>query len=179
MYILHFPELDSTNNYAHEHLNELADSTVIVADRQTAGRGQLGKPWVSDNPENIYISIVLKPKLTPDSPLLLNMSQITGKVIAQVIQTLCPLEKTTLKPPNDVLVNHKKACGILTETVIHGQTVKGVIVGIGLNVQLTADERKHIDQPVAALQDYNPALVKATVLDQLLTAFFAMYATVS
>lgn len=179
MHLLHFPELPSTNNYAHEHINELADSTVIVADRQTAGRGQLGKSWVSDNLKNIYISIVLKPNITPDSPLLLNMSQITGKVIAQVIQELCPQETVRIKQPNDILVNRKKLCGILIETVIQGQVVKGVIVGIGINVQLSVDERKSINQPATALQDYNKQLSKAIVMNKVLKAFFVMYATVS
>lgn len=179
MNIQHFSELSSTNTYAHDHIEELAEGTVIVADRQTAGRGQQGKHWVSDSTENIYMSIILKPAVAPNSPLLLNMSQITGKVVVAVLQKIYPKETVTIKSPNDVLINHKKICGILTETVICGQSVKGVIVGIGLNIRLTAEERQSIDQPVAAIQDYNPSISKTTVMKQLLNAFFAMYATVS
>lgn len=175
MYTLkYFTELNSTNTYAREHLAELTDRTVVLAEKQTAGRGQQDKTWISNNTENIYLSIILKPAITPADELIKTLSVFTGEIVAAVVRKFCTGALVSVKLPNDVLLDQKKVCGILTETVICGQEVKGIIVGIGLNLKLTAQDKLAIAQPATALQEYT-SVSKQDVLKLLLKVFFETY----
>ena len=90
--IQRFPELPSTNDYALAHLNEFSDRTVILAETQTAGRGRFDRKWISHIPDNIYISLVLKPDLSldEDSPLA-NITQYMSLCICEPNLADCEL----------------------------------------------------------------------------------------
>ncbi|MEJ7847233.1 MAG: biotin--[acetyl-CoA-carboxylase] ligase [Pyrinomonadaceae bacterium] len=129
--ILHFDTLNSTNTEAINQAKLGADEGVcIMARQQTAGRGRHGRTWVSDKDSGLYFSIVLRPKLkTRFLPLITLMAGVA------VHDTLFEIGmKPDIKWVNDVLINGKKICGILAETV---DTTKGlaVIVGIGINLK--------------------------------------------
>jgi len=174
-HIQKFETLDSTNNYAKEHLESLADRSVIVADIQTAGRGRNQTKWLSHIPNNLYISIVLKPfqKLTPES----HIEKISLEMADAIVQILNQFDvKAEIKLPNDILVDGKKIAGMLTETEVQGKTLKGVILGVGVNLNMTQSELDQIDQPATAL---NLLVKKETdhqqFLKDLLTHFFKNY----
>lgn len=145
--ILYFPEIPSTNLYAMENLDTLAHRQIIVAERQTQGQGQFGRTWVSDRPGNVYMSIVLKP--SDETIYLVNLTRYTATIINNTLKAYNVTSR--IKPPNDVLVNNVKIAGILCQSAIQGQKTRGVVVGIGVNLNMTRDDLDKIDQPATSL----------------------------
>jgi BirA family biotin operon repressor/biotin-[acetyl-CoA-carboxylase] ligase len=129
-----FPSVESTNYVAFNLAGAGApEGTVIVADHQTRGRGRMQRTWVSPPAVNLYTSIILRPASTPaSSPFLTIMA---GVAVAQLLIGYCP-QQVQLKWPNDVLINKKKVCGILTEMKTAGSKVDYVIIGIGINLNM-------------------------------------------
>lgn len=128
--ILFSREVGSTNDWAKELAMYGADEgTIVVAETQTAGRGRLGKEWVSPK-GGLWFSVVLKPKLRAGEAVRLVF--VAGLAVAEVLHELFGLRVET-KWPNDVLVNGRKVCGILSEMNTTDEKVNFVVVGIGVN----------------------------------------------
>lgn len=133
--ILHFFKVDSTNRVALE-AGQQGDphGTLIVAEEQTAGRGRTGRAWHSEKGSGIYLSILLRPTLTPVQAPALTLA--AGLAVYDAVA-----EQSGLKPdirwPNDVMLNGKKVSGILTEMYAEPDRIKFVVVGIGINVNHT------------------------------------------
>jgi BirA family biotin operon repressor/biotin-[acetyl-CoA-carboxylase] ligase len=129
-----FRQLTSTNDIAKELAKKgAAEGTVIVADTQTHGRGRLDRTWISPQ-GGLWFSIILRPKVNPrDAPQLTFMMSVA---VAKTINKLYGL-KAEIKWPNDVLVNDKKVCGILTETSTKGNLLNYAAVGVGVNANLS------------------------------------------
>lgn len=146
--IIKLESVESTNIWARKHLAELNDFDVVSTDIQFNGHGQFERKWFSssNNGGNIYISIVLKPKNIE------HLNELTRYASFKVAQTL---EQYGLKPvfkyPNDVLIEGKKISGILAESVFLGNEFKGVVVGIGTNLNLDIKEAKNIDIPATSV----------------------------
>ena len=134
--IVYFPETDSTNVQAARLARAGApEGTLVVAERQTRGRGRLGRSWVSPAHVNLYASFVLRPNLAPaDAP------QIGLAAAVAVARALAPLApgKVTIKWPNDCLLDGHKVAGILTEMDAEVDRVRWVVLGIGVNLNATA-----------------------------------------
>jgi BirA family biotin operon repressor/biotin-[acetyl-CoA-carboxylase] ligase len=136
-HLLHFPELESTNT----HLIQLAktgapEGTVVTTDFQTGGRGKPGREWVSPKGKNLLFSVLLRPPVSPaKAPML---TQISCRTVAAVLKKHGI--ESTLKKPNDVMVDGKKICGVLTEASSRENRVESVVVGIGLNINATQKE---------------------------------------
>ncbi len=148
MEILHFKEIESTSVWARKNLKDLENFKVVSADVQTEGHGQFERKWysTSENGGNIYISIVLKPQnIAHLNELTRYASYIGAKTIEEYGID------AHFKFPNDILIKGKKIAGILAESVFIGQEFKGVIVGIGINLNLNADDVKNIDIPATSL----------------------------
>lgn len=146
--IKHLDEIDSTSAFARKNLNDLEDFEVVSADMQSSGHGQFERKWFSSdkNGGNIYISIVLKPKNIE------HLNELTRYASFKVAQTLEVYGvKPDFKYPNDVLISGKKISGILAESVFLGNDFKGVIVGIGTNLNLDNKEIENIDVPATSL----------------------------
>jgi BirA family biotin operon repressor/biotin-[acetyl-CoA-carboxylase] ligase len=129
--ILRFDSLPSTNlEAARRALEGAPEGLCVVAGEQTAGRGRHQRQWVSPKDAGLYFSIILRPRFEQSGwPLLTLMTAIA---VHDALLDVCALE-TDIKWPNDILVNEKKLCGILAETV---ETFLGraVVVGIGINL---------------------------------------------
>lgn len=113
----------STQDEAKEIAFHSPEWTVVTAEEQGGGRGKPGSSWFSP-PGGLFFSVILKPRKNPSD--LSSITQLTAKAVAAVLPV-----KTQLKLPNDLLVNGKKICGILTE-----KTGEALIIGIGLNVNI-------------------------------------------
>lgn len=125
--------VDSTNLFMHNALkeNSLSDGYVIIAEEQTAGRGQIGNTWESAKNENITLSILLYPHfLSIEDQFML--SKIVSLSIIDCLKEVVPDVK--IKWPNDIYVGDRKIAGILIENTIRGASFAYTIVGIGLNV---------------------------------------------
>ncbi len=132
--IVFLEEVDSTNVYAAELGRKGAEEgTVVIADTQTAGKGRLGRYWQSPSGVNLYASIVLRPQGDPAG--FSGMTLVAGIAVAEAIRSFCP-EGVTLKWPNDVQINGKKVCGILSE--MHGTvgSTGFIVIGIGVNINI-------------------------------------------
>ena len=133
--IIYFNSIVSTNDKAFEigRQRENPEGIVVVADMQTHGKGRLGRRWISPPGLNLYFTVLLKPLLTPEESLML--------VLAAAVAVTTAIRKYTgldawIKWPNDILINGKKACGILTETKSGGDGINLVAIGIGINVNM-------------------------------------------
>lgn len=173
--LISFNELPSTNSYALRNIDCLNDRGTIFAKIQTEGRGRLNRSWVSNNPNNLYFSIVLKPtdKINNNLPLA-NLTQYMSVVICKLIEEYGITAQ--IKWPNDVLINNKKIAGILAESSIVGTKLKGIVLGVGINLNSTQEEMSSIDQPATSLnletqKNINPE----EFLEELTERFFQNY----
>ncbi len=133
--IVWLDEVDSTNDYAKVNSSRLESGTVIVAKKQTKGKGRLGRSWSSDALGSLYMSVLLKPQLKnmPSTETISQLTLVAGLAAANSIHNLAALE-ALIKWPNDIVFNGKKLCGILVEAVYSGSNLQCIVVGIGLNV---------------------------------------------
>lgn len=128
----HFAETDSTNIQAKK-LVHAPHGALVVADAQNAGRGRLGRSWQSPAGSNIYMSILLKPDLEPDRAPMLTL--VMALSVAEAVKQLSGLDGK-IKWPNDIVLNKKKICGILTEMDLEAGKIKQVVIGVGVNVNM-------------------------------------------
>lgn len=127
-----YPSLDSTNIRAKlEAQNGAPQGTLIVADRQTAGRGRRGRVWESPAGVNVYCSLLLKPDYAPEQASMTTL--VMALAVVDGIEQTCGLQ-TRIKWPNDIVVGGKKVCGILTEMELEKTSVRHIVIGIGINV---------------------------------------------
>ena len=111
------------------------EGTVVLADEQTAGRGQAGKVWISPPGCNLYVSALLRPAIVPAQA-----PQISLLAAVALVDTLRQEGAVCgIKWPNDVLIRRRKVAGVLTEMETHQDAVRFVVVGIGINVNMTQE----------------------------------------
>jgi BirA family biotin operon repressor/biotin-[acetyl-CoA-carboxylase] ligase len=134
--IVHFEETDSTNLRAKILAAAGApEGTVVIAERQTRGRGRKGRSWFSPDGGGIYISLILRPAMPPgEAP---RITLVTGVAAAEALLSVTPLE-ARIKWPNDILIKGKKIAGILTEISTEMDEIDHIVVGVGMNVNLEA-----------------------------------------
>lgn len=134
--IIWLEEVDSTNDYAKKLVeNGEEEGVLVLARKQTQGRGREGRNWIS--PEGgLYMSLVLKPPLPVKE--LSPMTLLTAVAVLEAIEELTLL-RCQVKWPNDLLLEGKKVCGILTESKVMGEAVEYVVVGIGINVNCSIE----------------------------------------
>ena len=133
-----FTEVGSTNA-ALARLGEegAAEGTVVLAEGQSQGKGRLGRSWISPPRVNLYCSVLLRPPITPpDAPQLTLLSAVA---VARAIRSCTPLSPV-IKWPNDILVNGKKVAGLLNEMSAETDRVATVVLGIGVNLNMTREQ---------------------------------------
>lgn len=107
--------------------------TLVVADAQDAGRGRLGRSWQSPAGSNIYMSILLRPDIEPDKAPMLTL--VMALSVAEAVKSISGLDGK-IKWPNDIVLNKKKICGILTEMDLECEKIRQVVIGVGMNVNM-------------------------------------------
>lgn len=175
MNIINLEEVNSTNLYAKQNMALLDDKTVIIAKRQTCGRGRFDRKWVDLGGDNLFMTIVLKPSTSFDCKYS-NLTQYMCVVLAQVLEDYGL--KPTIKWPNDVMVNNKKIAGILSETVVHGSMFNGLALGIGVNLNAEKKDLKQIKERVATALNIELERIyedKKLFTEKLLNKFFENY----
>ncbi len=129
-----FDEVDSTNNKARQLAEAGApDGTLVVAETQRAGKGRRGRQWVSPKGSGIWMSLALRPDIMPDRASMLTL--VAALSVAMGIKTVTGLN-AEIKWPNDIVINGKKVCGILTEMSTEMNEINHVVVGIGINANM-------------------------------------------
>lgn len=134
--IIHLLETDSTNSRAKELAGRgTPEGTIVLAERQTLGRGRRGRSWFSPDGGGLYLSLVLRPEVAPaEAPKLTLM---TAVAVCDALAPYLP-SSPAVKWPNDILVGGRKIAGILTEISTEPEAIDFVVVGLGLNVNVPA-----------------------------------------
>jgi BirA family biotin operon repressor/biotin-[acetyl-CoA-carboxylase] ligase len=131
--LYHLDSVDSTNNFAAKLINDqiCQNASVILADEQSAGKGQMGNTWESAHATNLLCSFVWK----PDNLSVTDQSKISWMISLTLHKLLLRLGiDASIKWPNDIYVGSQKIAGILIENQLEGNNISWVIAGIGLNV---------------------------------------------
>ncbi len=131
----HFESIDSTNKKAAELAKKGCENgTLVTADAQEAGVGRRGRTWSSEKGAGIYMSMVLRPKMATETVSMVTL--VAAMAVAKTFETLGIFTEKTpcIKWPNDIVMNKKKICGILTELALESTAIDYIIVGIGINV---------------------------------------------
>ena len=162
-----FDEIDSTNNYAKSLGEEAIPGTLIVSDSQTGGRGRNGRSFASPSGEGIYMSLMIRPRMSTD--------HISGITLLSAMAIHLALKhyhgiKTDIKWPNDVLINGRKISGILTEYA-NGF----IILGIGINVN-----NKHFDTDISEVAtsifiEEGTLLKREALIEEIFREFNKLY----
>lgn len=143
--IHYFETIESTNTYAKAIGTKVNDGTLIIAEEQTAGRGKLGRSFISPKYKGIWMSVILKPDINPEAA-----SKLTQVAAASVVSAVKELHiDARVKWPNDILVNDKKICGILTEMSAKPSQINYVVVGIGININTAKDDFNNVLKDIA------------------------------
>jgi BirA family biotin operon repressor/biotin-[acetyl-CoA-carboxylase] ligase len=133
--LCYFEEIGSTNDEAFRlGLAGAPEGTALIANSQSAGKGRMQRVWHSPAGSNIYTSIILRPKITPARAP--QISILAGVAVAEVLESYCP-DMIKLKWPNDVLIDGKKVCGILSQMKTAVSEIDFIVLGIGINVNIS------------------------------------------
>jgi len=132
-HVHHFYKIGSTNTAAMAAAAEGApEGSVFLAEEQTAGRGRGANSWQSPRSSGIYCSVIVRPALPPSEVLALSLA--AGLAVRAAIEQVDSRVRADLKWPNDLLIDGKKICGILTEMNAEATRVRYIVVGVGINV---------------------------------------------
>lgn len=173
--IHYYEETTSTNIDAKRLAEEgAAHGSIAVADKQTAGRGRRGRGWESPAGKDIYFTILLRPDFAPDKASALTL--VMALSVAEAIESLYGIG-AGIKWPNDVVVNGKKVCGILTELNMELDYIQYVVIGTGINVNLTEFPEEFRQTATSLLLESGREAKRAELLQEVLRRFEGNYET--
>ena len=148
----YFESIDSTNRFLKNETTIKPNTlSCCIADEQTAGRGRLGKTWVSPKGVNIYCSVGIS--LPVSSQNISGIGLIIGLSILKTLTPYVPDHTLVVKWPNDILCEHRKLCGILIE-----RHRENLIIGIGINVNTHFENKSHSNKPWGAIYEFTEKL---------------------
>lgn len=162
--LIYHDTVGSTNTVAYNLAKSGAkEGVVVIAEKQTKGRGRLSRAWSSPKEKGIYLSVILRPEITPfEAPVMTLMAAVS---LAQAIREDVDVQ-AFIKWPNDILINNKKAAGILTEMEAESDSVKFLILGIGINV--TAKKSELPKGATSIMQEAGDFVVRTSLVKTLL-----------
>ena len=169
--IICFKEVDSTNEEGKRQAERgCTDGLVIVSDYQSGGKGRLGRSWSSDRAKDLYMSIVLKPDISPmEAPQL---TLIAGIAVAKAVKSITGLD-AGIKWPNDVIVNGKKLCGILTEMSAEIERIRYVVTGVNINRESFEGELK--DKAASIYTETGQKYRRSIFIDEIVSELMKYY----
>lgn len=168
--IHHLQTIDSTNEYLKRIGDKSTDGTVVISEEQTRGKGRMGRTWQSNSGEGIWMSLLLKPNIIPFKAPFITL--VAGVSVVTALRKLnVPAQ---IKWPNDIILNDKKICGILTELSAEIERVNYVIVGMGMNVKnmYFSGELEH---KATSLYKEGYVLQRVDIVDKILYEFEKNY----
>lgn len=170
--IEYYDTIDSTNIRAKAWAKEGASTgCLVIAKEQTLGKGRLGKSWESPKDDGIWMSLIVRPDIVASKASLLTL--ITGLSLCETISCVTGLE-AKIKWPNDIVVNEKKVCGILTEMQAETGYVKYVIIGIGINVNVEKFP-KELPYATSLKLEGHTTYDKKAIIKKFLEIFYIYY----
>lgn len=160
----------STNDDVRDAANGgAAAGYTVVANAQTSGRGRRGRTWLSPAGENLYVSVLLRPRCRPDEAPVIALA--AGLAVRDaLVHFVEPVERTTIKWPNDVRIDGRKVSGVLVEGSIRGSALAFAVVGIGINVRGVSMPDEIASRATSVRLACGEDLARGDVLEALLTA---------
>lgn len=166
-----FSSLGSTNDKARELIEKGAgEGTIVVAEEQTRGKGRRGRRWFSPPGAGLWFSIIMEPDFSPGEAPLLTVAALLAVHDILLARGL-PAE---VKWPNDILLNDKKVCGILSELIVQPDTINYAIIGIGMNVNQTSFPEL-LGEKATSLRIFSGNRVNRVILLQSILNKFVLY----
>ena len=166
-------EADSTNNLARRQAEEGApDGTLAVALTQTAGKGRRGKGWTSPAGDGVWMSLLLRPAFPPEAASMLTL--VAAMAVQEGISRMTGLD-CKIKWPNDVVVDGKKICGILTEMSTEADYIRYVVVGIGINVGIRQFPEELKDKATSVYLCLGRTVSRARLVAEVMEAWEKYY----
>lgn len=169
----HFESIDSTNTEAKRFaLSEQHKQAIFVADEQKQGKGRLGRTWVSDKGAGLWFSLLLRPNINPENAS--GITLVAAAAMSMAVEQLTKLE-VGIKWPNDLLIDGKKVCGILTEMSAELNHLHYIILGIGINIDQSSFDDTLSEKATSIKMSKGPVRPKA-LLEAFLIHFSELYA---
>lgn len=170
--LIYLTSTTSTQDIARREAEDGAvHGTAVIAEEQTAGRGRLGRSWVSPAGKNIYVTLLLRPELAR----LRVLGMTAPLAVVRAVESVTGLAPT-LKWPNDVLLSGRKLAGVLVDSELSGSAVKYALLGIGVNVNFDIPEGSEIAPIATSLKrEVGSEVSREDVLAALLNEFEQLY----
>ncbi len=165
---IYLEKVDSTNKYLLNEKSMEKFGTVVLAEEQTAGRGRMGRTWISRPERNLTFSILINEELENFKLSHLNLTAALS--VAMALENLYQLN-VNLKWPNDVLIGKKKIAGILIETVMRGEKIERAVVGIGINVNQEFFHGEFEIEPTSIKNETRAEINRERLLSEVLNIF--------
>ena len=202
--IRYFSTIDSTNLYGKQIAAEgAADGTLVIADEQTAGKGRSGRHWVTPPKEAISFTLILRTKLPPEK--ISRVTLVMGLAVAKAVYVLYRADKRSacnslqgmkeenvlseknsdkalfgsdfgIKWPNDVVINGKKLCGILTEMSAAHDKVNDIVIGVGINANLSRFPEEIAATATSLKLELGREIDRARLIAAVMNEFEPLYA---
>lgn len=171
--IIILEETDSTNEEGkRQGAAGAPDGTLCLAERQTGGKGRLGRVWSSPAGTGVWMTLLLRPHLAPQEATQLTL--IAGLSVCQAIRRLTGCD-AMIKWPNDVVIGRKKVCGILTELAADMEQIHYVLVGIGINANLSEFQGELQKKATSLLLETGHKINRAALIQAVLEEFETYY----
>jgi BirA family transcriptional regulator, biotin operon repressor / biotin---[acetyl-CoA-carboxylase] ligase len=173
--ILHYSTLPSTMELAKKLAGEgVQEGTVILCDEQTEGRGRQGRKWFASPSSSILMSVIFRPTIGQ----LPQLNMLGSLSIVYAIEKMSGI-RSSVKWPNDVLIDGMKVAGILMENVLQGRDLQAAILGVGLNISLDVSAYPEISSIATSLsaqagRDFNRDDILRTLLEEMDTLYRAV-----
>ena len=170
---VHFArEIDSTNLWIKRLAKEGApEGTLALAEFQSAGRGRLGRSWEVPEGTSVMMSILLRPKFEPQYAPTLTL--VMGMAVAKAVKNLG--FDVSIKWPNDVVVSHKKICGILTEMGVRDGKIDYAVIGVGINVNIKEFPEEMVDKATSLYLESGKEFDRSQIPGLVMEAFEEYY----
>lgn len=166
-----FDKIASTNTAAKQNC-DMNDGTLFAAESQTKGRGRTGREWSSPHGEDVFMSVLLKPKrLSENTPQL---TLAAGVAVCRALADVCAVD-ARIKWPNDIVIGTKKVCGILTELAFDKNGDCYVVVGIGINVNRCAFDGELRDKATSLAESTGVGYDRNEIISAVINEFEKYY----
>jgi len=172
--VIYHEKTDSTNNLAKQAAEDGEESgTLFVAESQTGGRGRRGRTWVSPVGSGIWMTLLLRPQIKPSAASMLTI--VSAMAVASAINDMVE-KKCYIKWPNDIVMGNHKICGILTEMSAETDWTNYVVIGIGINVNITQFDEEIKQSASSILLETGQRIKRSAVIVKFIKHFSKLYA---
>ena len=171
--VIYFAKTDSTNLRAKAAGEQgRPHGTLFVADQQTAGRGRRGRGWESPDGENVYMTLLLRPQISPDKASMLTL--VMALSVMEGVWQACQVQ-TEIKWPNDLVINGKKISGILTEMNAEVDYIHYVVIGVGINVNQDTFPEEIRETATSLRLETGKKVIRGELITEILKRFEENY----